>query len=157
MVGELKINYIKKILKKENIKFFLIGVTSAIIIFLILGIPTRVIPNNFYTRMIPSTKLDLFFLITISLMLGIYIGLFFYLKDKKKKQKNAAAYTGAAGSFLAIACPVCIQLLVLIFGATALMTYLQPSRPYIGFLSIGLIGFGLYKEIEIIKKCKTCA
>ncbi len=146
----------KKIFRKENTKFLLIGVISFIIIFLIFGIPTDVISNKLYTRMVPSTKLDLFFLVTVSLMLGIYIGLSFYLRDKKKKQKNAAAYTGAAGSFLAISCPICIQFLLLIFGAAALMAYLQPLRPYIGFLSIGLIGLGLYKEIEIIKKCKTC-
>ncbi len=149
--------YSKKILKKENTKFFLIGGISSLIISLLIGIPTDVIPNKFYKRMIPPTKLDLFFLVAISLMLGIYIGLFFYLKPKKKKQKNAAAYTGVAGSFLAISCPICIQFLVLIFGTAALMAYLEPLRPYIGFLSIGLIGFGLYKEIEIIKKCKTCA
>lgn len=146
----------KKIFRKENTKFLLIGVISFIIIFLIFGIPTDVISNKLYTRMVPSTKLDLFFLVAASLTLGIYIGLSFYLRDKKKKQKNAAAYTGAVGSFLAISCPICIQFLVLIFGAAALMAYLEPLRPYIGFLSIGLIGLGLYKEIEIIKKCKTC-
>ena len=145
---------IKKILKKE--RFVLIGIMSAIIIILILGIPTAIIPNSFFTRMIPYTKLDLFFLIASSVMLGTYTGIFFYLKYKKRRQNNAVAYTGAGGSFLAISCPVCIKLLVLIFGAAALLSYLQPLRPYMGFLSIGLIGFGLYKEIEIIKKVKKC-
>ena len=147
---------IKKILKKENIRFSIIGIISAVIIFFLFGIPTDVIPNKFYARMIPSTSLDIFFLIAISLMLGIYIGLFFYLRHKKKKQSNAAAYAGTGGSFLAISCPICINLLVWIFGAAVLMAYLEPLRPYIGFLSIGLIGFGLYREIEIIKECKTC-
>lgn len=146
----------KKILKKENIRFFIIGVISAIIIFFLFGIPTDVIPNKLYTRMIPSTSLDLFFLSIISLMLGTYTGLFFYLRYKKKKQSNAAAYAGTGGSFLAISCPICISLLVWVFGAAVLMAYLEPLRPYIGFLSIGLIGFGLYGQIKIIKKRKTC-
>lgn len=146
----------KKILKKQNIRFFIIGIISTVIIFFLFGIPTDVIPNKFYIRMIPSTSLDLFFLIIIALMLGIYIGLFFYLRHKKKKQSNAAAYAGTGGSFLAISCPICISLLVWIFGAAVLMAYLEPLRPYIGFLSIGLIGFGLYGQMKIIKKCRTC-
>ena len=148
--------YIKRILKKQNIKFLLIGILSAIIIFFIVGIPSDVIPNKRYTRMIPATGLDMFFLFSISIMLGIYIGLFFYLKKQRQKQKNAATYIGAAGGTLAIFCPTCIQFLVLIFGTAALMTYLEPLRPYIGFLSIALIGFGLYREIGIIKRCKKC-
>lgn len=147
---------IEKILKKENIKFFLIGIISALIIFFIIGILSDVIPNKRYTRMIPATGLDMFFLFSISIMLGIYIGLFFYLTKQRQKQKNAAAYTGAASGALAIFCPTCIQFLVLIFGTAALMAYLEPLRPYIGFFGIALIGFGLYKEIEIIKKCKKC-
>ena len=84
-------------------------------------------------------------------MLGAYIGLFFYLRKQKQKQKNISAYAGAGSGALAIACPICIKLLVLIFGTAALMAYLAPLRPYIGFLSIGLISFGLYKEIKSIK------
>lgn len=146
---------IKKILKKEYIKYFVIGAISSIIIFFVFGIPTNVIPNDYFTRMIPVTKLDVFFLVITSLMLGTYIALFFYLMDKKKKCNNATGCIGAGGSFLAISCPTCIQFLVFIFGTAALMTYLQPIRPYIGFLSIGLIGFGLYKQISIIKNEKN--
>ena len=147
---------IRKMLNRKNIKFVLIGIISSMLIFLIFGIPTDTIPNRFYARMIPATTLDVFFLVAVSLMLGTYIGLLFYLKQRKKKQKNAAAYTGAFAGFLAIACPICICLLVLIFGTAALMTYLQPSRPYLGILSIALIGFGIYREIETIKSCKKC-
>ena len=150
-------NKMKSLFKKENIIFLLIGIISALLIFILVGIPTAVISNKFYTRMIPSTSLDIFFLIASSLLLGSYVGLFFYLKHNKKKQENAYAYSGAASSFVAISCPICIKLLVFIFGAAALMAYLAPLRPYIGFLSLALIGFGLYKEIEIIKRYKTCA
>lgn len=147
---------IKKIVKKENLKFFLIGIVTAAILFFVIGIPTAAIPNKYYYRMIPATGLDVFFLFSISIMFGIYLGLFFYLRKEKQKQKNASAFAGVATGGLAIACPICIQFLVLIFGTAALMAYLQPLRPYIGFLSVGLIGFGLYKQIKMIKKCETC-
>lgn len=138
-------------------KFVLIGILSGIIILLAIGIPTEIIPNDVYTRMIPVTFLDIFFLIVISVMLGVYIALFFYLKEKKKKQKIFSAYGGATGGILAVSCPICIKLLVLIFGTTALMTYLEPARPYIGFLSIGLIGYGLFTQIKMVKKsCEVC-
>lgn len=138
----------------KNFKFILIGAISSIIIFILFGIPTDIIPNDFFTRMIPVSNLDVFFLILTSLMLGTYIGLYFY--TKKRKKGKTLAYTGAAGSFVAISCPVCIKLLVLIFGAAALMTYLEPLRHYIGFLSLGLIGYLLYIKIGLVKKCKPC-
>ncbi len=141
--------------KHENKKFLLIGLLSTIVTFLLLGIPTDTIPNQFYTRMVPSTGLDLFFLVAVSFMLGTYTGLFFYLRDKKRKPGKGAAYVGTAGGFLAISCPICIKFLVLIFGAVALMAYLEPLRPYIGFLSMGLMGFGIYREISIIRKWKN--
>ena len=157
----------KKMNQKKNIKFLIIGAVSSILIFLLFGIPTATIPTRFYTRMLPATKLDIFFLIASSLMLGIYIALFFYLKSakktKKSKKKNNSpnnpsicAGTGAVGSFLAASCPICIQLLVILFGTATMLTYFDPLRPYIGFLSLALIGWGIHREIQTIKNYRVC-
>lgn len=128
-------------------KYWLLGISSAIGFALLLGIPTALIKTPFFTRMIPSTLLDYVFFILSSLLLGAYVGVHFYKKNTTTKC-TALTTTGGVGSFLAFACPICNKLLVLLFGTTILMTYLEPYRPLIGVVSTGLLGAALYWRIK---------
>jgi len=62
---------------RTKIKAGLFGIISSILLFFILGIPTAVIPNNFFARMTPVYFFDYFFLILNSLLLGAYINFCF--------------------------------------------------------------------------------
>jgi len=124
-------------------KYWLIGGVSGIALFFLFGIPTDVIPNPWYIRMIEVSALDYVFLIASSVLLGAYIGVHYYKKQAATRCK-VAAYSGGLGSFLAFGCPICNKLLVLLFGATALMTYLEPYRPVLGFTSMAMLGGAVY-------------
>ncbi len=128
-------------------KYWLLGISSAIGFALLLGIPTALIKTPFFTRMIPSTPLDYVFFILSSLLMGAYVGVHYYKKNTATKC-TALTTTGGVGSFLAFACPICNKLLVLLFGTTILMTYLEPYRPLIGVVSTGLLGAALYWRIK---------
>ena len=131
----------------EKLKYWITGLIVSITFFVVFGSVTALIPNSFFIRMIPTTNLDLMFLVSSSLFLGAYVGVHHY-KKKNMKQCNTVATTGGIGSFLAFACPICNKLLLLLFGATALMTYLEPYRPVLGFVSNGLLGGALYWRIK---------
>ena len=133
--------------KQKKAKYIMIGVLSSMGLFFLLGIPTSVIPNSFFIRMIPVKFLDYFFLIFSSVLLGSYIGVHYYKKNQVKKC-DIITTTGGIGSFLAFGCPICNKLLVVLFGATALMTYFEPYRPVLGFVSTGLLGGALYWRIK---------
>ena len=134
-------------LEKNKTKYIIIGILSSVGLFFLFGIPTAVISNSFFIRMIPTTFLDYFFLTSSSILLGAYIGVHYYKKNTVKKC-NTIATTGSIGSFLAFGCPICNKLLVLLFGATALMTYFEPYRSVLGFMSIGLLSGVLYWRIK---------
>lgn len=152
--------------KKSELKFsILMGAIAGIAGFFLVGIPTDVIPNDKYTRMIPAGKIEPVLLVAFSILLGIYSGtlIYAYLTRPVVKHRKDMTSTitkgavGTIGSWFAIACPVCIPLLVSVFGTTALMTYYEPVRPYVGLLSVGLLGFGIYHNYLLITgKCKTC-
>lgn len=134
----------------------LIGIVAAIAIFFFFGIPTDVIENQKYIRMVPATFLDMLTLVITSLLFGTYIGLTMYIWfEKKGNPFSSSAAGGTVGSFVAISCPTCIHILVSIFGAAFLLKYLDPLRPFIGFLSLGLISFGIYKNIQLLR-CNSC-
>jgi len=131
----------------KNLKYWLIGVASSITLFFLLGIPTDVVPNPWFMRMIEVTTLDYVFLTTSSVLLGAYIGIHYYKKHTATKCE-VAAYSGGIGSFLAFGCPVCNKILILLFGATALMTYLEPYRPFLGFTSVAVLGGAVYWRVK---------
>lgn len=132
---------------ETRIKYWIIGILSSIGIFIIFGVPTALIPNPWFIRMIGKNSFDYGFLILSSILLGAYIGVHYYKKNTAKKCA-AVTYSGGIGSFLAFGCPICNKLLVLLFGATALMVYLEPYRPILGFVSIALLGGALYWRIK---------
>ncbi len=132
---------------KTKIKYIFLGVLTSIVIFIVFGTITAVLPTPFFTRMTPLTVLDKIFLVSSSILLGTYVGVHYY-KKKIAKTCDSIATTGGIGSFLAFACPICNKLLVLLFGAAALMTYLEPYRPVLGFVSNGLLAGAVYWRIR---------
>ena len=132
---------------KRILKYIGLGTAIGITVFLVFGVVTALFSNPFFARMVPKSPLDYFFLITSSLLIGAYTGVHYYKKNTAKKC-NYAASGGAVGGFLAFACPVCNQILLLLFGAPALMAYFEPVRPFLGFLSVGLLSGALYVRVR---------
>lgn len=133
----------------------LIGTTAlSILFFVFLGTPTALVPNPFihYTRMTPITWLDYFFLSTTSALLSI--NLIFFLGKKTKKE--GAMLGGGFLGFLAFACPICNMLLVSLVGATFVLAFIEPLRPFFGAASIIILLATLYFQLKQ-PPCTTCA
>lgn len=130
-------------------RYYFIGISSAIALFLLFGTVTAIIPNPWFRRMTGITVLDYFFLAASSILLGSYMAVNQY-KKRTINRCDIATYSGGAGSFLSFACPICNKILVLLFGATALMAYLEPYQPIIGFFSIAVLAGALYFSVREI-------
>ena len=133
-------------------KYVFIGIIASIVIFLIYGIPTDLIPNKYFIRMIPIELTDYIFLSFTSIMLGTYIALSYY--DKKAKKCDYTAYGGAVVGIFAVGCPICNVALISLFSATTILTYFEPYRPILGYLTIGILGSALYFKASQIRKAK---
>jgi hypothetical protein len=141
----------------KRTKYFIISILTAVITFLLFGFITAVVPNPFFTRMTQLSYFDYLFLTLSSLLLGIYVGLHFYEKNKIKICNIKSDYTAAGGtllSFLAFSCPVCNILLVYLFGTTALLVYFQPVQPILGTLGIIIIAITIYFKVKKLRKMK---
>ena len=134
--------------KNSQNRFLKIARYSAlysIVVFIIFGIVTVLIPNKFFARMTPIGWLDYLFLAITSLLLGIYLSLHRYQKKESKLCRTTAIGGGISG-FLGFGCPVCNKILVLLFGFAGVLTYIEPYRPIFGIAGIGLLGYATYKK-----------
>jgi len=131
----------------SKIKYAFIGIGYSIAFFFLFGIPTAVISNPWFIRMIENNTLDYVFLILSSVLLGAYVGVHYYKKNKSHSC-GISTYAGGVGSFLAFGCPVCNKVLVFLFGTTTLMVYFEPYRPVLGVVSSTLLVGALYFRIK---------
>jgi len=125
-------------------KNVLYGVISGIVIFLVLGIPTALLPTGLYKRMIEATTFDYIFLFAVPILFGVFISI--YLKNKKTRKRTCVAAGGFASGWLAVICPICTTFLVYIFGASLLLTYFDPVRPLFGFISIVILSLLIFLQ-----------
>ena len=121
------------------------GSLTALLSFVVFGAISDVIPNPFFSRMSPVGIWEWFFLVALSLLLGIYIGLR-YLVKKGSTSCNAVATGGFIGGFLGFGCALCYQLLVLLFGVVGVTAYFMPLQPLIGTVGIALLCYAVYAQ-----------
>lgn len=137
-------------------RFVLIGFGVSILALVIMGIPTALVPTPFFTRMIPSNPLDYVFLIGTALLLGTYATLHLYGRQQARGE-GVAAVGGTLGGVLSFGCPICNKFLVAAMGVSAVMTYVEPYRPFIGTLSVAAMGATVYLKAKAIRFCNACS
>ena len=138
----------------KNLFAVIIGIFAAALIYLVFGMITSVIQNRFFTRMTPVGWLEHSSLVITSVLLGVYIGIFYYGKiTGKDRLCNASTITGGVFGFLTFGCSICNKILVFLLGITGVLIYFDPIRPVLGILSIGLLVFAIFtkaKRLSII-------
>ncbi len=115
--------------------------------FLVFGVVTALIPNPIYIRRVPRTPLDYTFLTLTSVLIGVYAAqtdLTRGASDAEDTSNDRLAFVGGALGFLSFGCPICNVVLLAFFSNTAIMTYFDPLRPFLGIVSVLLLGGLVY-------------
>lgn len=118
--------------------------------FTAFGVVTVLIPNTYFARMTPVTFLDYIFLTLTSILLGLYLSFNRYQKKHTTKKSSTAAYTGGIFGFLSFGCVLCNKILLLLLGVAGVLTYIEPYRPLLGTLGIGLMTYATYAKAKDI-------
>jgi len=101
------------------------GALVAIGSFAMLGTVAALWANPFFIRMTPTSGFEVGLLALQALLLGIYVAIPVPACALK------LASLGGIANYIGIACPICNKLLLFLFGASALLTYLEPVRIYL--------------------------
>jgi hypothetical protein len=118
-----------------------------------ISIPTRLVPNGWFRRMTPTRPQDYVFLAVASVLGGLVVG----LRRRTGGAHDRAAAAGGVGTFLAVGCPVCNQLVVALVGVAGATSVFAPIQPLIGIASIGLLGWALRATLRGLSRCAVPA
>lgn len=135
----------------NELNSFLLALGSSMVAFIFFGVPTAVLPNPYFTRMTPVSVFDWTVLFVTSILLGVYVGMYYHKKSNASSNTSGdstkATCSATGGAFLgplSYGCAICNKLLVLLLGLVGVTTYFIPLQPYLGVLSIGFLLYGIF-------------
>jgi hypothetical protein len=116
---------------------------------MVLAIPTAIVPNPFFVRMIPLDPEQYVFWIVTSLLIGALVAT--YLEPGLRRGlASQSAGAGLLGLF-AVGCPVCNKLVIAAIGSSGALTYFAPIQPILGAAAVGIAGYGLWTRVRAIR------
>ena len=133
-----------------------IALAASVTTALLIGIPTDVVPNPWFTRMTPVRTLDVALLSVTSLLLGALLATYSGSHHASEQPMKAGFASGMLG-WLAIGCPVCNKVVVLLLGSSGALQYFSPLQPILGGGSVVLAALALRLRLRRRSIGGTCA
>ncbi|HDO52383.1 MAG TPA: hypothetical protein ENH05_06560 [Rhizobiales bacterium] len=117
-----------------------LGVAAAA--FILLGTVAALWQNPFFVRMTPAGDWEIALLALLALLTGAYVTV------RRPFCSNKTMGAGGVLAFVGIACPVCNQILLLVFGSELLLTYFEPIRVYVAALGVVIAAWAVVYELR---------
>jgi hypothetical protein len=141
-----------------GLRFWTVSALYAAGAALLLGIPTVLIPNHLFSRIVPTSPQDYVIWVVSVLLIGPLMGLTtLYPVESKTTTQNRSlkgsgrALAGTLLSFFSVGCPVCNKVVVLLLGLGGAMTFFNPLRPFLGLASIVLLSVTLFLRVRVLR------
>lgn len=131
------------------IRALLYGLLAGAFVTLVIGIPTLIIPNHWFSRMVPVRPRDYVFL-ALTVLLTALIAATYAMPAACALQEGKLAGGGLL-SFLAVGCPVCNKIVVLAIGMSGATSYFEPLQPIIALAGLALLGYGLFIRLRAVR------
>jgi hypothetical protein len=144
--------------------------TAAVAIgtYLFFGLSTAVLANPVFGREIPPTPWSPNVLIATAVLSGLLAATYvrndgpapIRLEGVEAQPGTRTARAGAVGSllaYLAIGCPVCNKIALLLLGTTGALNIYAPIQPYLGAIGIALLAVALVVRLRGEVSCATLA
>ncbi len=132
-------------------RFIAAAALGTALVAVALGIPTDVIPNPWFVRMIPAGPSNYFFWVSSSILTGTLLATYVLPRSARARIGGASAGGGILG-LLAVGCPVCNKLVVALLGVSGALTYFGPIQPYLGAAGLALAGVALAIRLRWVRR-----
>lgn len=144
-----------------TVRSYAVGVAAVVLTIVVIGVPTAVLPNAFFTRMTPTRPQDYVFLTLTAFLVGLIAATYAPACDVAvATASNGEGRLTAGGllSFLAIGCPICNKLVVLALGVGGALRFFEPVQPLLGVASLALLGVTAWTRLRTLREgCLRCA
>lgn len=130
------------------------AVVAAVVVALLVGLPTDVIPNPVFGRPVPVTWWSYPTLALTAVLGGLLAATYVRERVPTTTADAPARRGGIAGmlAFFAVGCPVCNKVVVLALGTTGAMRWFPPLQHLLAVASIVLMAIALRGRLR-----DTCA
>lgn len=131
---------------------WLVAAGAAVIVALLVGVPTDVIPNPVFGRPVPVTWWSYPVLVVTAVLGGLLAATYV----RTEEEFDRPARTGGIGgllSFFAVGCPVCNKVVVLALGTVGARRWFEPLQPLLAVASIVLLVVALRSRLRSADAC----
>ena len=132
-----------------------VGVLAAVVVGLLIGIPTGIIETPWYTRMTPVLWWNYPVWALSSLLTGGLAAT--YVRDPSAPvpaTEGGKTFAGTMLSLFAVGCPICNKLVVLALGVTGALSWFAPIQPLLALASLGLLAYALRARRRAAVVCR---
>lgn len=140
-------------------RHLVVAVGAGILIALVIGLPTDVIPNPVFGRPVPVTWWSYPTLVVTAVLGGLlaatYVGARSGTSPSVDEVDAPTRRGGIAGllSFFAVGCPVCNKLVIVALGTTGARQWFEPLQPVLAVASIVLLAWALRSRLRSATSC----
>lgn len=115
-----------------------VALGAAVATFLVIGVPTDIVPNPVFGRAVPVRSWEPLVLLATSVLTGVWFGL--QQPGAAGDRRSSAPALGGAGlAMFAVACPVCNKVVLLALGASGALGVWQPLQPWLAGVSLAML------------------
>ena len=132
---------------------WLTAVVGAVVVALVVGLPTDVIPNPLFGRPVDVTWWSYPSLAITSLLGGLLLAT--YVAQPQPITHERRGIAGGLLGFFAIGCPVCNKLVVIALGTSGALDWFAPTQPILAVLSMVLLAVALRQRINTADSCEA--
>lgn len=138
---------------------WLVALATAVITYLVIAIPTVLIPNPWFAREIPPTIWAQPVAIVTAVLAGMLTATYVRspLGNEKLEREGRAGLIGGVVTFFAVGCPVCNKLVLLALGWSGAMQFFAPVQPLLAAVSIALLAWALVRRMRGEIACEVPA
>ena len=128
---------------------------GAVAVALAIGLPTEIIPNPWFHRMIEVEWWNAPVLVATAVLSGLLLAT--YVGDGRTKPgRDASSTRGGVGgllAFFAVGCPVCNKLVVVALGTSGAMSWFAPAQPFLAAGALLLLVVALRGRLRGQRAC----
>lgn len=123
---------------------------GSILVAAVIGIPTDLLANPWYTRMTPIEADQYVWWVAVSLLSGMLLGTYALSWGSGGVQRSGLG--GGVLGYLAVGCPICNKLIVAVLGTSGALSYFAPLQPALGVAAILLAVTGLFVRLRLLSE-----
>jgi len=123
----------------------------AVLVALVTGIPTDLVPTSLFRRMTPIPWWSWPLWVATAILAGLLAGS--YVRDHRERLGTASSLGGGVMSFLAVGCPICNKLIVAALGVSGALSYFAPVQPLLGVAGLAVLLSALHRRLAESGAC----